>query len=179
MNRFRQHTVGTSLVIALALFSGVAALASTLVDPSTLSGVETGVPTGPPGFLEILGRNLSAALLLYSGVITVGLTAGLGLLGVAAFVGGTLDIAVHNAGWSAVLGSTWSYVLLEFGGMVVAAAAGLHPLVSTVLTKREDIHTGPVRRYLAALTPSLKLLAASMTLIVAAAAIETLVISRR
>ncbi|MGD9959752.1 stage II sporulation protein M [Nocardioides sp.] len=178
-NRYRLHEVATSLMLALALFSGVAALTAVLVDPSTLSGVDPGAQARSPGFLEILGRNLSAALLLYSGVVTVGLTAILGLIGVGAFVGGTLDVAVHNAGWSGVLGSTWPYILLEFGGMVLAAAAGLHPLVSTLLTARDGARTRTVNRYLAALTPSLKLLTVAAAMILSGAAVESLVISRR
>lgn len=179
-SRVRHRQMACSIVLAAALFFGGATLAAGFVDPTTLAAPDAS-PAGPVrtlGFVEILMQNTGAALLLFSGVITGGSTTVLSLLGVSAFVGATVDVATHHAGWAGVVGSTWTYVFIEFAGIVLAGAAGLHPLTAAVLSRRTDTG-GPWSRYLKAIPGSLWLLAAGASLIVIGAVIESVVIANR
>jgi uncharacterized membrane protein SpoIIM required for sporulation len=123
-------------------------------------------------FGQILGRNLSAALLLFSGFVTVGTTTLLGLIFVSAWVG---------AGWHALASTSrlgevdplvLTYIPLEFGGLLLAATAGLMPLVAAAQT----LASGGRSARPALARPALACLALAITLIVCGAAVETIVI---
>ena len=131
------------------------------------------------GFLQILMRNAGAALVLYSGVVTLGLTtlvAG-GIL--ALYVGATVSLGVHSIGVAQLASDVALYVPLEFGGLVLAATAGLQPAcgaVRLVLIDRDKISLASLHRDFA---DSLRTLALALALILVAAAIEATLISLR
>lgn len=130
--------------------------------------------------LTILVRNISAIMLLYSGVLTLGVTSLLGLTFVSAYVGATLSVVVHNVGVWSMLSLSGLYAPLEFLGCVVAAAAGLYPAFA--LAGRVFVGEGQIAvigTYVGSIGTSLKVFAAGVTLIVVAAAIEATVIAMR
>lgn len=173
-----RQSLTPSVVIALVLFSGVALGAALLVETSWFDDT-TGTPAVSLTLVEILQRNTGAAMLLYSGVATLGLSAVLGLLGVSAYVGVSLRIVIDNGGLASLLRDSGSYVVFEFAGIVLAAAAGLHPLLATIRQRRSGRHE-PLRvSYATAVLPSLGLLALSIVLILVGAVVEAAVISGR
>lgn len=131
------------------------------------------------GFGQILLRNLGAALVLYSGVVTLGLTtlvAG-GIL--ALYVGATVSLGVHSIGVAQLLADVVWYVPLEFGGLVLAATAGLQPATGAarmILLDKGKISLTSLHRDLAA---SLGTLSLALALIAVAAVIESILISLR
>jgi hypothetical protein len=144
-------------------------------------------PAAPPGASAdgvrwtlgaILARNLGAAALLYSGVLTGGLSSGVSLAVLSAYVGATAKVGVLNVGAGPVLGSAGWYAGPELLGCLVAAAAGLLPVTAALRARRSGSGGAPVRRYLAALPASLRLFAAAVVLLLVAAGLEAALIAR-
>jgi uncharacterized membrane protein SpoIIM required for sporulation len=140
-------------------------------DPFTLDS------TGLALFAEIASRNVGAALLLFSGVATVGATTVLGLVFVAAWVGAGFHAVHDETGLLNVDPLVLAYLPLEFVGLLVAGVAGLLPLVALVsrfLAAEPSRRSGP-----ALIGTALRLLAAGVVLILGGAAVETLVIHQQ
>jgi len=144
-------------------------------------------PAAPPGdsaagapwtLGAILARNLGAAALLYSGVLTCGLSSGVSLAVLSAYVGATAKVGVLNVGAGAVLGSAGWYAGPELLGCLAAAAAGLHPVTAALRAGPSGSAGARVRRYLAALPGSLCLFAAAVVLLLVAAGVEAALIAR-
>lgn len=174
----------TPLVITLLLASFVAGIGSVLgfraIDPvwAAESLGEGKGALGELGFLEILVRNTSAALLLYSGVITLGLST-LGVLTMTSvYVGATMSVGVTNSGLGGLIGDTGAYLPFELIGMLAAAAAGLFPLVRALLPRRGP-NQGIGSCYLGSLAASLRLLAVALGLVLVGAVIEAALLSTR
>lgn len=131
------------------------------------------------GFDQILVRNAGAALVLYSGVLTLGLTTLVAAGILALYVGATVSLGVHSVGVVQLLADVVWYVPLELGGLVLAATAGLQPAAGAarlVLFEKGRVSLTSLHRDLAA---SLSTLALGMTLIAVAAVIESILISLR
>jgi uncharacterized membrane protein SpoIIM required for sporulation len=128
--------------------------------------------SAPEILLQILARNLSAALLLFSGYVTLGVTSVLALGLISIFVGAS-GTAMLSAGAASTIGP-WvvMYIAIEFTGLLVAGVAGLLPLAVFLARSfgTPDIAPGRSTRH------SLRLLALAVTLIIASAVIETVVI---
>lgn len=127
-------------------------------------------------FGTLVLRNMGAACLLYAGAVTGGTATLITLPLVGLYVGATAKIGVVAAGGSALWGSVAWYVPFEFLGCLVAAAAGLYPLVATVRAHRSQSRTLPA--YVSAFGASLLVFAAAAALILCGAAIEAIVISQ-
>lgn len=130
-------------------------------------------------FLQILGRNLGAALVLYSGVVTLGLTTVIGSGVLALYVGATMSLGLHSVGGSALLGDVIWYVPFEFLGLVMAATAGLQPtaaLASRLMLKKDRI---TVASFIQDIARSLGTLLIAIALIVLGAAIEVILIQAK
>lgn len=174
-----------AVLVSLAIFGAGVAVGSLSISPdwaaqSLQSADETADVTVHHGFWAIVSQNLGAALLLYTGVLTLGVTSVLGLAMVSSFVGATVSVSVNNAGLLQTLGETGMYAPVEFAGVTVAAVAGLYPgfaVLGRMLADRPA--KSYVATYIAALITSLKLLACAALLIVAAAVVEAVVISVR
>lgn len=123
--------------------------------------------------VQILARNLSAALLLFSGYVTFGLTTVLGLTMISLYVGSSGQAILSRAGAGGIDPLAWAYIASEFGGLLVVGVAGLVPLCATLLRWLGD---RSVPRGFAT-GRSLRLLALGVALIVTGAAVETLVIA--
>jgi len=78
--------------------------------------------------LWILQRNIPAALLLFSGVVTCGLTALAGGAGIGLFLGHSMALSIVTFGPGHVLTHTMLYTPVELYGFVLAFAAGLTPI---------------------------------------------------
>lgn len=130
----------------------------------------------PRTFDQILLRNVSAALILYSGVVTLGfssVTAG-GILSL--YVGATMALGVHSLGLRQLISDVIWYVPLEFGGLLLATTAGLQPLagaVKLIAFNRGKLSLKSIQSDLAA---SLRTLALALALILMGSAIESFLI---
>ena len=170
---------GKVLAVSLAL-SAVLFLAGLLIGYHSLQSLRplgNDAPTAESwNFGTIVLRNIGAACLLYVGAVTGGSATLITLPLVGLYVGATAKIGVVTAGGSALLNSVAWYVPFEFLGCLVAAAAGLYPLVSTL--RRRSSGAPALSAYSSALGGSLLLFAAGAVLILCGAAIEAVVITQ-
>lgn len=134
--------------------------------------------TGSPFSLlgSILLQNLGAALLAYSGVFTLGISTVGSLFLTGAFVGATAHAASAAIGAAATLWRALPYVVLEIGGLLVVAGAGLLTLVVMVLSQLRGRGRPP---FSAVVASSLRLLLLGGGMIVLGALVETLLIVTR
>jgi hypothetical protein len=116
---------------AIGLVYGVAARPSA---QSLAGGHESALGT----LVWILQRNIPAALLLFSGVVTFGLTALAGGAGIGLFLGHSMALSIVTFGPAYVLTHTVLYTPVELYGFVLAFAAGLTP-ISLFVKLRERI----------------------------------------
>ena len=169
------RVLAVSLAAVVVYAAAIGAVGYTAMDRSWApSAMETDlVGGGELGLLAIIVTNVGAALLLFAGVATGGLATLAGATWTSGYVGATLAVAVENVGGQALLQNVWLYLPLELAALVVAAAAGIHPVVAMVL------HASPTappawRRYVNAWGTSLRLLALSVLLIGLSAIAEVL-----
>ncbi|GAA3318019.1 hypothetical protein GCM10017710_34470 [Arthrobacter ramosus] len=157
---------------AIAVFGYSAVDLSWIRDAKDMGGS----PLYSKDFLQILGRNVGAALLLYSGVATLGLTTLLGAGILALYVGATVSLGVHSVGGTGLVADVIWYVPFEFFGLVMAATAGFQPAAG--LTRRLLMKNEPatVRSFIDDMARSLGTLLIAIALIVLGAAIEAIVI---
>ncbi|WP_426120449.1 hypothetical protein [Kocuria sp. LHG3120] len=175
--RAARRTLGWAAAAATALFVAgfLVGYESISRVPATLQDTAGAGQDHDGSFGAIVVRNLGAAALLYSGVLTGGLLTGTSLALLSVYVGATAKIGVLNVGAAALVGAAGWYAGLEFLGCLVAAAAGLLPLTAALTARRH----GLVRSYLTALPASLGVLALAVALLLAAAGIEAALIARR
>lgn len=130
----------------------------------------------------IVIRNTGAALLLFSGVLTAGVSTvmTLGLMG--AYIGATFEVAARTAGFSEAVGSIALYAPIEFLGLLIAATAGMLPLavsVARALHSSGEDGRSPLREYVGSMALSLKTLGVALAVILLAAVVESIVIIAR
>lgn len=170
----------SALAIAGLVAAGGAVLGFRAIDPSWAAeslGAGKGA-LGNLGFPEIIVRNGSAALLLYSGVVTLGVST-LGVLTMTSvYVGATMSVGVTNSGVAGLIGDTGLYIPFEFSGMLLGAAAGLYPFVRALSSDR-TANRGFGASYLDSLAGSLRLLGVALGLVLVGAAIEAALLSVR
>lgn len=161
-------------IVAAASILGVAVGYSSFQPDAVGSGaaVFALAGDGTSVFLQIAGRNLAATGLLLSGYVTLGATTLLGVLFTSGWIGSTVHAVQAAAGWGTVSPWVVSYLPLEFGGLMVAATAGL--LVLTSLVRAATVGRPLDRDHLPG--QFLRLAAAAVALISIGAAAETLLI---
>lgn len=159
-------------VIAAATLLLVPAVAVFLItDPEQFRSVHM---TSERNFLKslmgVLTTNLPSALFLFAGVITLGLTAGVGCIVLGLFLGFSVSTAVGTFGVGHVIAQTWLYTPFEVYGFVLAGASGL---VATrrLLTLRET----PLQVFRSTSLRAFSLLAHSMILLSISAVLEAAV----
>lgn len=128
------------------------------------------------GLAAIASRNLAASALLYSGVVTGGFSTVVGLALTTLYVGATMSVGVTNSGGGALASQVLLYVPLEFGGLLIAAIAGLYPLSCSLVDRRG---TGSLAAYARGMRGSLVLLAGGCLLVLTGAVVEALLIAQR
>lgn len=129
-----------------------------------------------PTLENIVATNFSSCLLLYTGVITLGIGALLATFMLATFVGATMSAAANNTSWEMVIASIWPYAPLEFLGFIVAGVAGAWPTIATCVNQEK---AGWIRPYGDGMATSLKILALAALIISTAAVIEAAIIAVR
>lgn len=167
------RTLLVSSLVALTLFAaglliGFQSLGAFLAQQDTAPATEIW------DFWSILGRNLSAALLLYAGVATGGIASAIMLPVLGLYVGATAKIGILAVGLEQLASAVWLYVPLEFAGCVLAGVAGMYPTVLLMLRRRPQITI--LQQFLRGLTGSLAILGAAVLLIIAGAGIEALLL---
>jgi uncharacterized membrane protein SpoIIM required for sporulation len=163
----------TGLIMAAIAVFGYAAVDMSWIRDSRDMG---GSPLYSKDFLQILGRNAGAALVLYSGVVTLGLTTLVGSGVLALYVGATVSLGVHSVGGASLVADVVWYVPFEFFGLVMAATAGFQPtagLARRLVLKNEPV---TVRSFIDDMARSLGTLLIAITLIVLGAVIEAVLI---
>lgn len=164
------------MALGAALATSVGAA---IVGYVSVRGIDPGAADTAPeamSFWAIIGKNLGAALLLYSGVCTVGVSTGIAAVLLGGFVGATWSAAVTAVGAATAGGSILWYAPLEMAGLVLAATAGMLPAVALMMRPSS---ARAVQSYTDALPASLRLLALAAAVLVVAALIEALVIGAR
>jgi len=133
-------------------------------------------PDSAPSFATIFITNVGTAFLLFSGVVTVGISALFGGLALGGFIGATFTVAAGTVGTAAAAGSIGWYAPLEFAGFIVAAAGGFSPAVGVLLRK-----SGESRRaaYVSALPRAGLFALVSVGMLGIAAGVEALIIGGR
>ncbi|UVJ40128.1 hypothetical protein [Arthrobacter sp. CJ23] len=126
-------------------------------------------------FLQILVRNLGAALVLYSGVVTLGLTTLVGCGVLALYIGATMSLGMHSTGGSNLVNDVIWYVPFEFLGLVMAATAGFQPVVGLGSRLLNDTPV-TVASFVDDVARSLGTLLLAVALIASGAAIEAILI---
>lgn len=168
-------TVAAVFVLGI-LVGGLASSAVRLPVERDLSGYHGGALDV---ISMILAHNVPAALLLYSGVLTLGFSTAASLFVTSVYVGVIVSSAISAMGFAQAGVVMAPYALLEVGGLLCAAAAGLAP-VSAGLSASSGCRGDAGWARLAA-APSAYLhqaagtvawLAVSLTAIVAGAVIE-------
>ncbi|GAB3564397.1 hypothetical protein GCM10027405_20440 [Arthrobacter alkaliphilus] len=160
---------------AIAIFGYSAVDVSWIRDAREMGGS----PLYGKDFPQILGRNIGAALVLYSGVATLGLTTLLGAGILALYVGATVSLGVHSVGSAGLVADVIWYVPFEFLGLVMAATAGFQPvagLARRLVMKKESV---TLRSFIDDMARSLGTLLIAIVLIVLGAVIEAIVIQLR
>ncbi|MEU6708128.1 stage II sporulation protein M [Streptomyces wuyuanensis] len=170
-----------------ALCTGIV-LGYTSMDPAGPDGTWEG-PEAHAEEVSFLGsfgpiviRNTGAAMLMFSGVLTGGFSTIVALGLMAAYIGATFGAAAHTAGIQQSLGSIVLYAPLEFLGLLIAATAGILPVVVAVastLNYAENESRSPLRAYAGSLSLSLKSLGVAIAVILLAALVESVVIAAR
>jgi uncharacterized membrane protein SpoIIM required for sporulation len=163
-----------SLAVALATTVG-----GVVIGFLSIRGASQGELIAGPShmsFWAIIGRNLSTALLLYSGVCTAGVTTLLAGVLLGGYVGATFGAAVTAVGLARAAGSILWYAPLEMVGLLLAAVAGLTPVV-TMLVRRPG--SPRFRTYTDSLAASLRLGALAAAVLVVAAILEAILIGYR
>lgn len=170
----RSKPLRAALLITMVLFT--AGLLTGFFSLSDLSGLEGATPgeSAQWSFWIILTRNLGAATLMYSGVVTFGLTTLVTLPLLGLYVGATMRIGVEAVGWATLTGAVGLYAPFEFAGVLVAAAGGLYPALDVLSRRRGD--SGRARAYVRTMPRSLALLGIGVALILVGAALEMLLI---
>lgn len=162
----------TGLIMAAIAVFGYAAVDVSWVRDSQGTGSS---PLYGTDFTQILARNLGAALVLYSGVVTLGLTTLIGSGILALYIGATVSLGLNSVGGATLFADVIWYVPFEFLGLVMAATAGLQPAagLASRLMKNEPVSIGS---FVDSLARSLGTLLIAVALIVLGAAIEGILI---
>jgi uncharacterized membrane protein SpoIIM required for sporulation len=183
----------TSLLVLAMSLSLVLMVGGFLVGFGSLSHLQSGAG-GPEAagaaaridwlttFGTILARNGLTLCLLFSGVMSGGLTTLIAWPLVSVFIGSTMRLSESMIGLDSVLGAIWPYAPLEFLALAVAAGAGLLPVTNAIRASLADPKPGapvrsPFQAYLGVFPLSLRMLLVSGTILLIAAAIEATVVA--
>lgn len=174
----------SSIALASVLILGTAALAAFLIDPTWFRAGAPGASAQelfPSSVQGIFLRNMSSALLLYSGVITAGITGTVVGITVGAYFGLFFRLGLDSMGWELTLSRVGVYTLLELSGLIAACAAGLLPILATIWVSRSETHSG-IRTNLSAyslgMQRSVSLIGVASVFLLGGAAVESFVIAR-
>lgn len=129
---------------------------------------------------RILGANMPALCLLFSGVITGGASTLIAWPLTAIYIGSTMRLGRTHMGIGEVVASIWIYAPIEFLGLLLGAGAGLIPVAAAIRSALSAPEAaGPLRQYVATFPLTLKIFGISLVLVLAAALLEATVIATK
>jgi uncharacterized membrane protein SpoIIM required for sporulation len=175
-------SVGISLGVAGVLILGTAALAATLTQPEWfLHGdlADSANKLFPTSAQGIFVRNMSSALFLYSGVVTLGCTSAFASVSLGAYFGMFFRLGLNSKGTELAITRVTAYTFFEISGLIFACAAGLLPVVTMVFSDRQEENEGirgKMRSYSVGMQTSLVLIIVATSLLLVGAVVESLVI---
>jgi hypothetical protein len=129
---------------------------------------------------RILAANVPALCLLFSGVITGGVSTLIAWPITAIYIGSTMRLGRTHMGIGEVVASIWIYAPVEFLGLLLGAGAGLIPVAAAIrsaLSASEQ--AGPLRQYLGTFPLALKMFGLAWVLVLAAALLEATVLATK
>ncbi len=132
-------------------------------------------PAADLSFLGIVAANVPAVLLLFSGVVTAGLASVVGVLLISGYVGATLAAAAANVGLARAVGSIVAYAPIEFGALLIAAAAGLLPVCAAYAAPS----SARLAVYRDTLGQSLRMVLVAVVAVILGAFVESMVMAGR
>ncbi|MDQ0210556.1 MULTISPECIES: hypothetical protein [Arthrobacter] len=126
---------------------------------------------------RILAANVPALCLLFSGVITGGVSTLIAWPLTAIYIGSTMRLGRTHMGIGEVVASIWIYAPIEFLGLLLGAGAGLIPVAAAIRSALSASEAaGPLRQYLAMFPLALKIFGIASVLVLAAALLEATVL---
>lgn len=129
---------------------------------------------------RILVTNIPALCLMFSGVITGGISTLIAWPLTAIYIGSTMRIGETRLGIGDVVASIWIYAPLEFLALLLGAGAGLMPLTAAVRSALSvSEHARPLQQYLQTFPLALKIFGISSVLLLAAALLEATVLATK
>lgn len=123
---------------------------------------------------HIISTNISTALTLLTGVLTFGLSTAVIAVLVGMVLGHSMGTSVEMLGMAEVAARTWAYTPLELAGFLLAAAAGLRPLVGVLVGVDHEHGTRGIARAVALLSGSARLFGFAVLTLLAASVVELL-----
>jgi len=173
----RQHR-GAFLVCLVTLLGGsmmvvvgYVAMGSFSVPIPTTAGLER---SGTDLF-HIVMRNMGVAAMLFSGVVTAGLTTLLAGSVLGLYTGAMLRTAVNSAGVCDTMAGLLPHFPVEYAAFLLAAVAGLSPVSRTVMAYHAGDQRGSLpMTYLTAADTAMRCGALAMVLLVVAAGLEVI-----
>lgn len=163
-----------SLVLAVIFLLVPIAVTFAAFDPSWITTTNSALSAAaayPQTFQGILIRNSAIALILYSGVITFGISTTLGAPFVAIYLGAFMRVEAASIGFGSLWARSGFYTVFEIVGYFAATAAGLLP-ISTTLPWRGTGESKGIRAYLLGAENSLRPLAVALIALVIGALAE-------
>jgi uncharacterized membrane protein SpoIIM required for sporulation len=173
---------GMSITVAAATLTfGLVVGMISLAGVTSTSSTEGALFTNKEGFelfFAISARNLSVCCLLFSGVVTFGISTAMTSMMLGAYLGATSAASAANVGISGTLLDVIPYAPFEFAGILLSAAAGLLPITNRIRNSlgRQNLLSQQFS-YSEDLTQSLRLMLPVSALILLGALMETMSIS--
>lgn len=165
----------------LKLFAGVLLVFAACVVLGLFAGSETSLQVDRGARMSsdfsllfpILASNFGAALMLFSGVITLGVLPVLGTIVIGLYAGTVMGASVFTLGVGEAAVRFLPFVLLELVGICMTATAGLLPGAAAVRSSSRGFKTAFLA-YLNAFASALRWLAIGGVLLLVGAVIEVL-----
>lgn len=174
--------IAMTLSLALMLAGFITGFQTNLAAPSE---PHLGEPTDlAHTWLSALGRilvtNMPALCLVFSGVITGGISTLIAWPLTAVYIGSTMRIGQDQMGMGEVMSSIWIYAPAEFVALLLAAGAGLMPVTAGIRSALSLSEPGtPLRHYLGVFPLALKIFGLASALLLVAALIEATVLAAK
>ncbi|XAS72352.1 hypothetical protein VUN82_00390 [Micrococcaceae bacterium Sec5.1] len=173
----------TVMALSLALMLGGFFIGfQTNLPAGLLQGPASGTAGAPwwSVFGRILLVNLPALCLAFSGVVTGGISTLIAWPLTSIYIGATMRTATAQLGPGEVIGTIWVYAPAEFAALLIAAGAGLMPAAAAARAALSDHgNLRPMHQYLHAVPVALKTFCVAAVILVAAAAIESALITSK
>lgn len=168
--------LSTCLLMTTVAVFGFNSLDTTWINDAKASGESSLFSTD---LIQILLRNVGAALVLYSGIVTFGLTTLIGAGVLSLYLGATVSLGLHSVGATGLISDVVWYVPFEFAGLAIAATAGIQPAAGLISRFGKPSETTIFRSFTRDVIGSLNTLMVALSLIVIGAAIEFVLIQTK